>query len=507
VDPSTPAGSPEGLRQLADLTTVALEALAAEASRREGPLPAGGPATMRTAAEEAPDTFLPERGSDPAEVVRRLTALSARWGVDLASPAAVGRMQCAPTAVAVAAELGAAALNQGLQAWESGPFAALLERRLLADLAGLAGFPPTAAGSMTSGGTASNLMALLLARDDAVRRRAGIDVSRSGLSALGVAPRVLCAAGTHVSVRRSAGFTGLGSDAIVEVEADREGRMLPRAAEAALARMRPDELPVALVATAGTTDFGAFDALPALAEVASRHGVWLHVDAAYGAGALFSERLAHLVEGLDRADSIALDLHKFGWTPASSGVFLTRRPEAMGVLAQGAAYLSTPEDEALGFGSLAGSSLQTTRRADAFKVAATLLSLGRAGMRALVDRCADLALHAARAIDAHPRLDLAAEPALTTVVFRCRPSDRAAPPEAWDRLNDGVRRALMQEGRALVARAVVPDAAGRAADHLKLVLLNHATTAAQLDGVIHAIVSTADEIDPLDSDGYSRASG
>ncbi len=501
MDPSTLAGSPDGLRQLADLTTVALEALAGEASRREGPLPAGGPAAMRTAADETPETFIPEHGSDPADVVRGLTALAARWGVDLANPAAVGRMQCAPTAVAVAAELGAAALNQGLQAWESGPFAALLERRLLADLAALAGFPPTAAGSMTSGGTASNLMALLLARDDAVRRRAGVDVSRAGLSSLAAAPRVLCAAGTHVSVRRAAGFIGLGSDAIVEVEADRLGRMLPQAAEAALARMQSDELPVALVATAGTTDLGAFDALPALAAVAARHGVWLHVDAAYGAGALFSERLAHLVEGLDRADSIALDLHKFGWTPASSGVFLTRRPEAMSVLAQGAAYLSTPEDEALGFSSLAGSSLQTTRRADALKVAATLLALGRAGMQELVERCTDLALHAARAIDANPRLELATEPILTTVVFRCRPSRPAAPLEEWDRLNAGVRRALMQEGRALVARAVVPDRAGRAADHLKLVLLNPATTASQLEGVIDAIVATASEIDPVESDG------
>jgi L-2,4-diaminobutyrate decarboxylase len=496
-----PAGSPEGLRRLAELTGVALDALGAEAARREGPLPAGGPAAMRAAADELPDTFLPERGLEPAEAVRWLSALSARWGVDLTSPAAVGRMQCAPTAVSVAAELGGATLNQGLQAWESGPFAALLERRLLADLGALAGYPPGAAGSITSGGSASNLMGLLLARDDAVRRRAGVDVSETGLASLGLTPRVLCSAGTHVSARRAVRFTGLGSDAIVEVESDRLGRMLPGAAQAALASMRGDELPVALVATAGTTDFGAFDPLRELADVSTEHGVWLHVDAAYGAGALFSERLGQLVEGAGRADSLALDLHKFGWTPASSGVFLTRRPEALSALAQGAAYLGAPEDEALGFGSLAHASLQTTRRADALKIAATLLALGRTGMRELVDRCRDLAVHAAGAIEANPRLELAAEPVLTTVVFRCRPASAGAPGEDWDRLNAAVRRALIEEGRVLVARAVVPDARGREAEHLKLVLLNPATSALDLDVVIDEIAAAADAIDPTGGQG------
>lgn len=493
VPASTLAGSPEGLCRLRELTGVVLESLMEEAARRDGAIPRGGPAAFRGAANALPDTFVPELGQDPVEVVRALTELAARWAVDVTKPGAVGRMQCAPTGVAVAMDLAAAALNQGLQAWESGPFAAMVEQRLLGDLARLVGYPRDASGSVTSGGSASNLMGLLLARDDAIRRRTGLDPSEAGLWRLsGLAPRLVCTTRTHVSVRRAARLLGLGSDAVVVVESDRVGRMRPEAADAALAGLGSGELPVALVATAGTTDFGAFDPLDEIADVAAKHALWLHVDAAYGAGALFSRRLAHLVDGIGRADSIALDLHKFGWTHASSGVFLTRRPAAMSALAEGAAYLSTPEDAAHGFVAPVPS-LQTTRRADALKIAATLLALGRSGVEQMVDRCRELALHAARVIDAHPLLELAEEPILTTVVFRCCPR-AAASRDGASGLDAAVRRRLIEQGRVLLGRVVVPDASGRPCDHLKLILLTPTTTERELDAVIGEIAAAVEEV-------------
>ena len=211
-------------------------------------------------------------------------------------------------------------------------------------------------------------------------------VSQAGLPGRRIRPRILCSAAAHFSIARAAAFLGLGRDAVLKVPVDERGRMLAEEARRILADLAPDEVPVALVATAGTTDHGAFDPLPELAALAAEHRIWLHVDAAYGIGALFSPRLASLLDGLAEADSIAFDLHKFGWTPASSSVLLVRDRRHMNCLDEQAVYLNPSDDEAAGFTSLLGTSLQTTRRSDALKIAATLLTVGRAGMGCLGGR-------------------------------------------------------------------------------------------------------------------------
>jgi L-2,4-diaminobutyrate decarboxylase len=166
-----------------------------------------------------------------------------------------------------------AATNQSLDSWDQAPLATHLERRLVAGLAARAGFDPEVAGGvMTSGGTQSNLMRLLLARDDAAAR-SGRDVAADGLGPDAGRYRILCSELAHFSVARAAAVLGLGGRAVQPVPVDRERRLRPEELDRALHRMEAaGELPLALVATAGTTDFGSIDPLPALAERARARG-------------------------------------------------------------------------------------------------------------------------------------------------------------------------------------------------------------------------------------------
>jgi L-2,4-diaminobutyrate decarboxylase len=492
------AGSPEGLQQLKELLDTALGALHDAAFTRGGPVAPGGPRAANAAVHEAlgGGTFLTDDPS--AQRVTDLFQAYATWAVDLTHPSAVARMQCASTSAAAAAELMAGVLNQSLHAWESGPFALELERQLIKEMASWVGYSGQASGTLTPGGSISNLMGLLLAREYALKDtdEAGLgsaEVSRAGLTGRQIRPRILCSAAAHFSVARAAGFLGLGRDAVLTVPVDERGRMLADRARRILADLAPDEVPVALVATAGTTDHGSFDPLPELAALAAEYRIWLHVDAAYGIGALFSPRLAPLLDGLAEADSITFDLHKFGWAPASSSVLLVRDHRHMNCLDEQAVYLNPSDDEAAGFTSLLGTSLQTTRRSDAFKIAATLLTVGRAGMGAWVDACHEQARHAATRIAATDTLALVAEPILSTVIFRCR-STEATPVEDENAWNSAIRRKLMTDGRALLARTKIIGPDGTPQVHLKLVFLNPKTTKEEIDELLTDITAAAREL-------------
>lgn len=372
----------------------------------------------------------------------------------------------------------------------------MLETELLAELAALVGYrPDRAAGVLTSGGTESNLLGLLLARDQLLPGQVeldGVDRARR--------PRIFASRAAHFSIQRAAAVLGLGERAVVAVDVDRDQRMDPAALATALtAARRSGQTPLAVVATAGTTDTGAIDPLHRCADLAAEHGAWLHVDAAYGGGALLSDRLAPLLDGLHRADSVSLDWHKLGWQPVAAGIFLVRRAESYAPLARRVAYLNPADDEAAGYPSLLGRSLRTTRRADAFSIAVTLRTLGRAGLGQLVDRCHQLAQAAAGLIRRRAELELHGDPLLTTVLFRALPADPAgrADPSAVDAFNAELRRRLLAGGLAVLGRTELPSlvpgvTAGLV--RLKLTLLNPHTTEAELARLLDLVVETGRDL-------------
>ncbi|WP_328796484.1 pyridoxal phosphate-dependent decarboxylase family protein [Halosaccharopolyspora lacisalsi] len=464
-------GGPEHLRPL---LATALDALGKGAVQRDGPLPAGGPDAVTRAVADVGEA-LPSGGVGEQQALSELAEVFTASAVDPADPACAAHLHAPPLAVAVAADLVASTLNSSLDSWDQGPSGTVVESSVLRALAELVGYHPDAAtGSITSGGTESNLTGLLLAREHALGDAAGVAPAASGMRERGPM-RVFCSAEAHFSVARAAGVLGIGEDSVIGVPVDDRHRMDPAALESSIVEAREaGEVPIAVVATAGTTDLGVIDPLVGIADVAERTGVWLHVDAAYGGGALFSERLTPLLRGVRRADSVALDLHKLGWQPVAAGVLLTRDRALFEPLERRVAYLNTEDDEVAGYRGLLGRSLRTTRRPDAFKIAVTLRALGRDGLGELVDRCHDLARHAASHVSAHPRLELYRDPVLTTVVFRYLP-EHGDP----DGRNAKLRRRLLDSGRAVVGRTEFGDAVW-----LKLTVLNPRATEADIEALL-----------------------
>ncbi|MDX3804764.1 pyridoxal phosphate-dependent decarboxylase family protein, partial [Streptomyces sp. AK04-3B] len=203
--------------------------------------------------------------------------------------------------------------------------------------------------------------------------------------------------------------------------------------------------PLLVAATAGTTDAGLIDPLPALAALCHTHGARLHIDAAYGGGLLFSNRRRPLLTGLEAAHTVTLDLHKLGWQPVAAGLLAVRDPRDLTALHHHADYLNADDDTEAGLPDLLGRSLRTTRRPDALKIAVTLKTLGRSGLGALVDQVCDRARQLADLVTAQPGLELHAPPTLSTVLFR--------PAHATDTAVADIRRRLLTHGHAVLGRA------------------------------------------------------
>lgn len=460
-------------------------------SRHHGaPLPWGDPAEVLGAvAEQLGPERIPEHGAGETAALDRVAELIAAYGLDLTHRHAAAHLQPPALRVAVIADALASATNASLDTYDSGPATLAIEKWTINALAGLAGFTDRAGGVFGPGGSYSNLLALLIARDYSAARL-GIDIRSNGVSGL-PRPVVLCSRIAHFSVHRACAALGLGESAAIGVPVDSAHRMIPEALDELLVELAESHTPVAIVATAGTTDFGSVDPLPEIADIAARHNVWMHVDAAYGFGTLFSERLAGLLTGVERADSVTLDLHKVGWQPAAASVLLLADRNRFTSLNRSVAYLNPDDDIEAGFGGLLGQTLQTTRRPDVLKVLATFLAYGRLGLGAMLDTCHDLARHAERRIATEPQLELVAPVTMTTVVFRYRCEDLDL-----DQVNGELRRRLISSGKALIGRTEVRVHGG---DELrtcvKLTLLNPETTERDIDALFDDLLRVGLEVE------------
>ncbi|MFD0354789.1 pyridoxal phosphate-dependent decarboxylase family protein [Streptomyces sp. NPDC127110] len=442
------AGGPHAAESLRPLLDTVLTALHTGTAQRNGPLPAGGPATVTARVRTALGDVLPTHGTGDHEALATLVHTLAAGAADPADPLCAAHLHCPPLAVAAAADLAVSALNPSLDSWDQAPAASAIEALLTRALAAEFYDTPRADALLTTGGTEANQLALLLARE------------RHG-------PRltVLHGANAHHSIPRAAWLLGLPPATALPTPT---GTLHPATLDTALAATPG---PALVTATAGTTDAGLIDPLDALADVCARHRAELHVDAAYGGALAFSPRHRDKLKGLHRARSITLDLHKLGWQPVAAGLLAVPDTTLLAPLAHQADYLNAADDTEAGLPDLLGRSLRTTRRPDAFKIAATLRSLGRDGLARLIDHTCATAHRLAEILDAHPRFELHAHPTITTVLFRPTPADD-------DRLA-ALRRTLLHDGTAVLGRAT---ADGRL--WLKATLLNPHTTTRDLDTLV-----------------------
>jgi L-2,4-diaminobutyrate decarboxylase len=401
-------------------------------------------------------------------------------------PTCVAHLQCPPAIPGLAAEAMLTAVNQSMDSWDQSPAATVVEEALVEELCSLFGYDTTLAdGVFTSGGTASNLLGLLLARDRYVAETFDRRVQDDGLPPEAADLRVLCSDTGHFTAEQSAAVLGLGEAAVVSVPTDDQYRMDPEALDAELDRLDDEGArPFALVGTAGTTDFGSVDPLPELADRAADHDLWFHVDAAYGGALAVSDTHRERLDGVDRADSVAVDFHKLLYQPISCGAFLLQDGSHYGLVDRNASYLNPERDEDAGIPNLVGKSLATTRRFDALKPFVTFQTLGRDGVAELVDYTLALADDVAALVEHDPALELVTDPPLNAVVFRYRPLRRHPDHETdeWvDTVNRRIRDHLLERGMGVVARTEVDGDA-----YLKLTLLNPQTT---VDDVADLLVS------------------
>ncbi len=380
-------------------------------------------------------------------------------------PQCVAHLHCPSLVISQAAEVFINATNQSMDSWDQSPSATIMEVKLVEWLREQVGFAAGDAGVFTSGGTQSNLMGLMLARD-AFFARQGHSVQQDGLTGDLSKLKVFCSENAHFSVQKNMALMGLGYRSVTLVKTDEFSRMDVSDLAEKLAQAKANgEQVMAIVATAGTTDAGAIDPLADIAALAAKENIWVHVDAAWGGALLLSEKYRHYLNGLELVDSVTLDFHKQFFQTISCGAFLLKDARHYQLMRYQAAYLNSDFDEEHGVPNLVSKSLQTTRRFDALKLWMGLEALGKKQYAEIIDNGVTLAQDVATFVTEQPHLELVMQPQLASVLFRFRPEQGDTAFVAL--LNQRIGDALLASGAANVG---VTEADGVTC--LKLTLLN-----------------------------------
>ncbi len=374
----------------------------------------------------------------------------------------------------ICSELIIACFNDSMDSWDQGPAATELEASMIRGLEEHYGFPPeTADGCFTSGGSQSNISAILAARDWYCMEKFGWDVKKKGLPPEFGRLRLYASEVSHFTMEKACHILGMGYEAVRKVPVDSKCRMdLGVLAKMLEEDVRAGLFPFCAVATLGTTDFGSIDDARGMRELCDRYGMHLHADAAYGSGLIMSRKYRERISAVSLCDSVTVDFHKMFLLPISCSALLMKDGERLKCFELHADYLNREEDEEEGYINLVGKSMQTTRRFDALKVFMAFQTRGEEGYGRLIDTAVENAAYFYRRISADPDFIAPVEPEISSVVFAL---DRG------DGVNKGIRRRLMDEG-TVIGQTVMD---GRVM--LKFTLLNPNLDHATIDSIIARI--------------------
>ena len=483
--PAALALDPEDFRRLGyravDLATAHL------AGMREGPVFIPMLPAERLALLEQP---LPEDGFAPDEILDRFAAQVLPHPMGNGHPRFFGWANSPPSPIGAIAELLAGAMGPSCA---GGDHAAIyLERCVVRWLMELVGFPTEGSmGILVSGGSMASLTCLAAARQRAADR-AGRDVRAEGLQGWQPQLTMYLSSEAHTTLHKAAELLGLGKTALRIIPLDAEFRMDVAALRAAIAADREAGLsPFCVIASAGTVATGAIDPCAAIADVCAEEGLWLHIDGAIGAVALLDPALAPLYSGMERADSLALDPHKWLSVPMECGCAFVRDGQLLrDTFSLVPPYVRTEEGK--GFGGLpwyAEYGFQQSRGFRALKLWMTLMLAGRSGIAAMIVRHNALARYLADLIEAAPDLERAAPVQLSIVCFRYVPAHLRGDDARLDALNKAIMEAVQAGGEAFLTQAVLH---GRFV--LRASILHYGTTEDDVRALVDVVRRTGERL-------------
>ncbi|EAQ36101.1 pyridoxal-dependent decarboxylase [Nitrobacter sp. Nb-311A] len=417
---------------------------------------------------------LPREGVDVADIYQEFAELIAPYTAGNVHPGFMGWVNGGGTAVGMLAEMLAAGLNANVAGRDQMPIE--VERQLVLWVRQMFGFPDTASGIFVTGTSMANLMGILVARS----ARIGPSVRQRGLLDRGAGLIAYTSVATHGCIAQAMDLAGFGTDALRRIPVDRRHRIDVDALRAQIAVDRAAGFePFLVIGSAGTVDIGAIDDLAALHGVCRDEKLWLHIDGAFGALGVLSSEIAPRLAGIESADSIAFDFHKWGQVPYDAGFLLVRDGEQhRRTFAAPVAYLRR-ETRGLAAGSPwpCDYGLDMSRSFRALKTWFTLKAYGTERLGAMIDRTCALARCLEAKIAAEPKLELLAPVQLNIVCFRYRADDA-------DRVNANIVASLHESGLAAPSTTMLD---GRLA--IRAAIVNHRTGMRDIEALVSAVLS------------------
>lgn len=378
----------------------------------------------------------------------------------------------------IASEQIISTYNQSMDSWDQSPVATEIEVEVLNHLCKLYGYKANSSGIFTSGGSQSNQTAIILARDWYCNNILHFDIKKYGLPENFKKLKMYTSEISHFSMEKSAHILGLGYEAVRKVPVTKTKKMDINALKKMVSEdIECGNLPFLIVATVGTTDFGSIDSIEEISEIAKKHNIWVHADAAYGSGVIMSNKYKNKVENLKLCDSITVDFHKMFLMPISCSAVLVRDEKNFDALTIHADYLNREEDEEEGYTNLVDKSLQTTRRFDALKVWMSFQLRGQNGWEKIINTCIENADYLYGKLLQDKDFFVVTKPEISSVVFRYVKENLDC-----DEINKKVRRSLIHKYGIIIGQTISDDKVC-----LKFTLLNPEITHEKLDELVELI--------------------
>jgi len=390
---------------------------------------------------QLPDAVgIPDAPASESKLLAQLQTVLAS-SMNAAHPAFIGHMDSMPTTLSFLGEMVTAAVNNNMLSLEMSPLFSRLESRLLKEFAALFGLGTQAGGVMLSGGSLANLQAL------AVARNIKFDALKQGITALTHPPVLYASEVAHTSIQKAAMLLGLGASSVVAVKTNANSQMEIGELRHAIESARQDgKVPFCIVATAGTTTTGNIDPLSEISQVAQEHGLWFHVDAAYGGALILSESYRQRLAGIERADSITFNPQKWLYVAKTCVMVLFKD---MATLTKAfrvqAPYMRDSGD----FVNLGEVSVQGTRHAEVLKLWLSLQHIGKSGYAQLIEESYQLTDYFLQQVRKRAFLETAGEPETNLVCFRGVPSWISD--NEWDNWNANLQTHLLRQGNTFLS--------------------------------------------------------